>query len=424
MKNPLLSCVAAVAIPCIPVSEYQEPPGSAPDAASEVIPSTPHDGFEVHEWGTFTSLQGSNGVALPGMHRDDEALPDFVHRRAINAQAPKGLEGIPEGVTQKMETPVLYFYSPEPPEPMDVSVRVDFPQGLISEWYPQSSGWGPEWGNVANPMDGWMQWHVTLDSKLRAWAQPHVEDNSIWAPSRQVASTPLSAGKDAEQFIFYRGVGRFDLPVQVRTDGCAAEYQVQNLSESEELRGVFLLDSRQEQGRFLEMDAVAAHTRWDAWLSGEELVPRDEFIESLGSALAARLVEAGLFADEAWALVNTWSRSYFETPGVRLLYIVPRAWTDALLPIQISPTPDTLTRVLVGRIEVFPAFEERLLQSSLEQLRAADPDPASPGVQALLQSLGRLAEPKLFRIAELVQNGRPDPEMTSYLQDLIWAVYD
>ena len=35
--------------------------------------------YEAHEWGTFTSLVGSNGVTQNGMYHEDEHLPDFVH---------------------------------------------------------------------------------------------------------------------------------------------------------------------------------------------------------------------------------------------------------------------------------------------------------------------------------------------------------
>ena len=38
-----------------------------------------------------------------------------------------------------METPVIYFYSKEP---QTVDVRVDFPQGIITEWYPQATTFG------------------------------------------------------------------------------------------------------------------------------------------------------------------------------------------------------------------------------------------------------------------------------------------
>src|SRR4051812_33398763 len=37
--------------------------------------------FEVHEWGTFTSFQQSEGLPLYGLQRGDEPLPGFVYLR-------------------------------------------------------------------------------------------------------------------------------------------------------------------------------------------------------------------------------------------------------------------------------------------------------------------------------------------------------
>src|SRR5438045_4095749 len=75
--------------------------------------------FVVHEWGTFTTLQSSNGERLSGLQKDEEALPTFVNNIAHSYYYTGVLHG-PKGymentwfehVTVKMETPVLYFYS-------------------------------------------------------------------------------------------------------------------------------------------------------------------------------------------------------------------------------------------------------------------------------------------------------------------------
>jgi hypothetical protein len=69
-------------------------------------------------------------------------------------------------------------------------------------------------------------------------------------------------------------------------------------------------------------------------------------------------VQAGLSAAEATAMIATWRESYFQAPGIRVFWIVPRAFTDAILPLTVEPEPDALVRVLVGRTEVLtPAFE-------------------------------------------------------------------
>jgi hypothetical protein len=88
----------------------------------------------VHEWGTFTTLSGSDGVLLDGLWVEEERLPGFVHGHF--ALRNKGIGMEVGDVRVKMETPVLYFYA-ERKTP--VTVRVDFPVGTISQWYPQRS---------------------------------------------------------------------------------------------------------------------------------------------------------------------------------------------------------------------------------------------------------------------------------------------
>src|SRR5262245_38872698 len=99
-----------------------------------------------HEWGTFTSVAGEDGnpVAWTPLAQSSD-LPCFVHR--MDGRNYKFGPQSPSLV--RMETPVLYFYTPRS---MSLSVRVDFPKGLITEWYPQGSpvknGWGVGWKQV------------------------------------------------------------------------------------------------------------------------------------------------------------------------------------------------------------------------------------------------------------------------------------
>src|SRR6266404_514668 len=80
-----------------------------------------------HEWGTFTSVAREDGTAVewaPLLGPGD--LPCFVTRdQQIRKVALRGLV--------RMETPVLYFYAQQP---ATLSIHVDFPHGLITEWYP------------------------------------------------------------------------------------------------------------------------------------------------------------------------------------------------------------------------------------------------------------------------------------------------
>ena len=100
--------------------------------------------FVAHEWGTFTAVQGSNGIPLGGMSHEEESLPSFVvgrnpigELRDPNCQSVKGMDlcngrFVPSGrgvysaeVTQKMETPVIYFYSDRPRAVETSAVRGD-----------------------------------------------------------------------------------------------------------------------------------------------------------------------------------------------------------------------------------------------------------------------------------------------------------
>jgi hypothetical protein len=99
--------------------------------------------FVAHEWGTFTSVQGADGVAMEWRAQKTSRLPGFVYnwqrpgpdRTPDYTFFPKGLlMGL-----QRMETPVIYFYSEDK---QAVEVTVDFPQGIVTEWYPQTSDTG------------------------------------------------------------------------------------------------------------------------------------------------------------------------------------------------------------------------------------------------------------------------------------------
>src|SRR5204863_1046421 len=66
----------------------------------------------VHEWGTFTSIAGKDGVALEWRPLNGPTdLPKFVH--TIQNSAPGLRHGAKADLIAavRMETPVLYFYS-------------------------------------------------------------------------------------------------------------------------------------------------------------------------------------------------------------------------------------------------------------------------------------------------------------------------
>ena len=103
------------------------------------------------------------------------------------------------------------------------------------------------------------------------------------------------------------------------------------------------------------------------------------------------LISEGLFPDEAKAMVNTWKDSWFTEQGVRVLYILPRPWTDEILPLALTPQPKELTRVMVGRAEIITPDIQANLSRLLVKAQEGDAD-ARLQAEAELKKLGRFAE--------------------------------
>lgn len=60
-------------------------------------------------------------------------------------------------------------------------------------------------------------------------------------------------------------------------------------------------------------------------------------------------------------MVETWWHSYFEAPGLRVFWVLPREATDRVLPLEVTPPPAEIVRVLVGRGEVLRPRQEAVL---------------------------------------------------------------
>jgi hypothetical protein len=106
-------------------------------------------------------------------------------------------------------------------------------------------------------------------------------------------------------------------------------------------------------------------------------------------------------------MLATWKASWLGEPGTRVLYIVPRPVTDALLPLHISPAPDAVTRVLVGRIDVLTPELESWLASIMTAVASVKPEePDGPDGLSdedvrTLKDIGRFLPPALDRVAKL-----------------------
>src|SRR5207245_3851299 len=129
----IAGCLLTLTIAVIVAIEISARNDTSRKAAEKRVPVA--SGLVVHEWGTFTSIAGKDGIALEWRPLNGPPdLPKFVH---TIQEGDAGLRNAPKAdlrATERMETPVIYFYSNNE---MDVSLKVDFPKGKITEWYPQ-----------------------------------------------------------------------------------------------------------------------------------------------------------------------------------------------------------------------------------------------------------------------------------------------
>jgi hypothetical protein len=84
-------------------------------------------------------------------------------------------------------------------------------------------------------------------------------------------------------------------------------------------------------------------------------------LAALRAEMHEGLVGDGLNTDEADALLNTWDASYFRSHGMRLFFLVPRQWTDYVLPMKTTLDAD-LTRVMIGRLELITPGQRACLK--------------------------------------------------------------
>jgi hypothetical protein len=285
-------------------------------------------GLTVHEWGTFTSIAGPNGQAIgwrPVSGPQD--LPCFVTELTPNAfRTIKFLAGGDwlKSLSAKirMETPVLYFYSDRDAA---ADVRVRFPQGLVTEWYPSAAVTAAPGLPGQFVGSGSIEWKGVKVSPRATPAYLKETGASHYYAARATDAAPIQVGTQWEKFLFYRGIGEFTPPVSLVQTSIAFEN-----------RG----------GRIGYRIARAAPEQLIA-----SRLPLDKSLASLKADLTALLIKEGLFPREAAAMVETWRDSWFEQ-GRRVFYLIPRATVDQILPLDISPAPARVERAFVGRLEV------------------------------------------------------------------------
>lgn len=375
----------------------------------------------IHEWGTFTSLQDEEGRTIGGLNVDEEFLPNFVHdlypvtigynREIPTTRAFKGISACNPTVTMRLETPVVYVHLPPGQTAATFDLSATFHGGFLSQFYPLAeptvNGRPLRWQDVTttslvegkqisqtiselqvmgpgqNGATTWQRWQAPVlsakTSSTLTWrgiraggtlTAPET-DSPIWLAPRAVAAADLAVGKEQERYLFYRGLAHLDAPLVAKRSADGRTLRVKprlpDLDPST-VPQLWLADLRGDgTAAFHTVDIAIHHLR-----SLDEAAFSDipatftandysaERLATLREELHAALVADGLFADEAHALLNTWEASYFKAAGQRLFFLVPRVWTDRVLPLTTS-IPAVITRSMMGRIEVVSPAQRQAL---------------------------------------------------------------
>jgi hypothetical protein len=369
------------------------------EAGVRTIRSSPTDRLTVHEWGTFTCLQDEAGRGITGLNTDDEAVPKFVHRLADHLVsrptelAPIFFKGIPRchpSVVMRLETPVMYFYPPRDAElPMKVDVRVDFRGGWISEFYPDAEFVAPgfdggrwQFGPIGKQTVGSLTWrNLSITDAQSAGPQT---DARVWLAPRKVEAAPVVTPKgESEHYLFYRGVGNLQAPLRIvrhpkkgivrppKVGGDVLAFHAQvdpalELDQPLTLPGVWLVHVREDGAvAYRTLDPITLTPRAAGTLATtpadfDDAAYATANLPRLRDEMRQALIADGLYEDEAEAMLATWELAYFKSEGLRVFFLLPQAWTDAVLPVTVS-RPTDLKRTMVGRIELVTPRDRELL---------------------------------------------------------------
>ena len=356
----------------------------------------------VHEWGTFTSVAGGNGVALDWRPLNGATdLPTFVYNSTHDGgyRGTYDRTGKGEISRVRMETPVIYFYTKHE---MELDVSVSFPKGKITEWYPQA---GVVNDSFAHNQNGHFHSGITW-GQIRLMPNANVElpreaTYSHYYPARETDATPIqicNADKskvEHEKFIFYRVIGNFELPLSVKLESGGVVLDLSGPVYSTKgnpghnLHGLMVFENRGGRVGFTFVPSV----------SGPTPVARPQLnmtVEQAKAELERILLLQGLYPKEAKSMIQTWSDSWFEE-GLRVFYILPQLDIDEILPLRLDVPTKELIRVLVGRTEVITPEMEQAVKRQVVLLRSTS-ESVRQGAQENLKKYGRFYEPILRSI--------------------------
>jgi hypothetical protein len=396
-------------------------------AVSAVQPTADTASLVIHEWGTFTSFQDNQGLTISGINVDDEPVPKFVHRlsdvaifttRSSPASWSQGAPRCHSDVTLRLETPVLYFY-PQDGFELDraFDVRATFVSGWLTEFFPWAAADNSGFPRVLEQSTrGSIRWKGLRLARKSGIRLPETNEHVWLAPRNVNSAVVINDDKaEAEKYLFYRGVGHLDAPIVVRREAASLTVSLREETRLlDALPRMWVVHVSANGGVAYRSIQPGKQRSVTAALPIASDTASSQLL-ALNGEIKAALTSEGLYEDEADAMLATWRLSYFDTEGMRVFFVLPRAWTDAQLPLWTS-VPANITRVMLGRVELISLHQQAALRSLYELPAAAfDVPPLYYENQTVLEHVraGTASHADLYRIV-----GREVPDALRLYESL------
>ncbi len=347
-------------------------------------------------------MQDEKGQAIGGINVDDEPVPNFVYGSRdgdVVQYSAYGNFGLPPyypyagksgplptgdpSVTMRLETPVLYIYPPKGQGPHAVpalDVHVDFHGGFLTQYYPCAASTDFSGQNkITEKSTSSLDWKGV---RLGSTEKPVETSDKVWTTPREVSAPLLEVHpmmKDVngvvhddaqvEHFLFYRGVGHLDSLLRLQDGDGSLGVWPQGWSGVSMSFPAWLVEI-QADGSCAYREVTKLGGSGMSWrpmslATISETFATNDFsagnLANLKASMQDTLVKAGLYPEEASAMLRTWELSYFKSPGLRFFYVAPKSWVDKVLPLKISGAPTNITRVMVGRIELISPAQRATL---------------------------------------------------------------
>ncbi len=364
---------------------------------AEVIESVPvsfellplgKDDLMIHEWGVFTVLNDSK-FANADRKEEWATFPPFFYRQFPTVRLP--------WFPAAWDKPIIYVYAK--PNPIHMNLKVRFAEGVPVVWWPATSdpidtGSGRSTPNNKQPFR-WLTWDVWVGDTAPVIKSPRM----IGAPTPlgKVTDFPLPADSwlrqarlakasqlsvtgtmetggarfpgskdrtETERFLYYDGL--VPAPDYLHCEKSEAASVTFRNGADFDLRHLFVVD-RRVKGRTAValVDGVKQPFKAGATLNVKlQPIPPADWPGTGIRQVRQALVDAGLFGQEADAVLKIWQKRLLEADGLVAFHILPQAEYERMLPLDILPSP-VAKPVRVGialhpNLEIEPALRERI----------------------------------------------------------------